>query len=590
MRRRWVLGITTTAVAAVMALFIASASGVLSGSPSGFEAQDGDMVAGNSGGTHDWNNVNFFHVVDVSSSQSDDAFVSGQKQDTVCPDTYQHGNPPKDDFTDVASFSETNTDTSSAFYLHTFLYGATIRFAANGNASENVELKQGLNGSCSNGLLARTAGDKLVAIDYLNGGTNVQFHVLTWIDSGTCFVGNDTAPCWGAAVQTLSANAAEGQASQSAIAAADNGISNTALVAGQFAEFGVDLTAAGIIPAGQCKAFPQTIWESRSSGSSFVSTTKDISVENHAISNCGEIEIIKQTNPRGVDRVFSFASNLMPNPGAGGVPCTTGGSAGVASDGSFCLNDAGNAGKTLGSSAPADNSPGNTVDEKNLSPATYTITEGPDPSGFAFAFASCSGGTTSINGKQVTVTLAVNDVVVCIFQNNQQTGALKIVKTSSKAAATPLAGAMFSIKDPNGNALPGSPFTTDANGVICVDGLTTLGGYKVQETSPPTGYSIDDSTEHTVGVTGSGAKCTDSGFTGQVLTFTDTPLTDLTVNVRSEVTGGTTSRITCTGPSPSTSNVGNSPQPSATTLGDPETVTATGLTPGTYSCTVMIDP
>jgi hypothetical protein len=164
-RRRWVLGITTAAFTAVTALFIASALGVLSGSPSQFEAQDGDMVAGNSGGTHDWNNVAFFHVVDVASSQSDDSFVSGQKQDTACPDTYQHGNPPKDDFTDVASYSETNTST-----LHTYLYGATIRFTANGNASENVELKQGQNGNCGNGLLARTAGDKLIAIDYLKAG------------------------------------------------------------------------------------------------------------------------------------------------------------------------------------------------------------------------------------------------------------------------------------------------------------------------------------------------------------------------------------------------------------------------------------
>lgn len=61
--------------------------------------------------------------------------------------------------------------------------------------------------------------------------------------------------------------------------------------------------------------------------------------------------------------------------------------------------------------------------------------------------------------------------------NQQHLGAIKITKTSSKAAATPLAGAKFSIKDPNANALPGSPFTTDTNGVVCVDGLTALGNY-----------------------------------------------------------------------------------------------------------------
>jgi uncharacterized surface anchored protein len=123
--------------------------------------------------------------------------------------------------------------------------------------------------------------------------------------------------------------------------------------------------------------------------------------------------------------------------------------------------------------------------------------------------------------------------------------------------------------------------------VVCKDGITAFGDYKVQETAAPTGYSIDDSTEHTVTVTASNAKCSDTTFTGQSLTFTDTPLTDLSVHVASQVTGGTASNITCK--DSSAANVGNSPQP-ATGFGDPETVTANGLKPGTYTCTVVIDP
>lgn len=594
-RRRWVFSVTAGAAVIAMGIFIASAFGVLAGSPSKFEANDGNMVV-NTTGNNDWKSVNFFHLSDVAASGSDDSFVSGQKQDTVCPDADTHKNPPKDDFTDIASYSDTNTTTSSPQYLHTFLYGATIRYAANGTASENVELKQGTSGNCANGLLARTTGDKLIGIDYKNGGATVEFNVLTWIDgtdatNSTCFVGNDVPPCWGAVKQTLSSSAAEGLASQSAIAAADNPISGQNLVAGQFAEFGVDLTAAGILPLPStgtaCKSFPQTVWESRSSGSSFVSTTKDVSIENHTISNCGEIKIIKQSNPRGLDQKFSFTSNLLPNTQAGGVPCTTGGSAGVAANGSFCLNDSGNAGKTLGSTTAANNSAGNTVAESNLNPGTYTITEGTDPSGFAFDSVTCTGGTTSKSGKTVTVTLGIGDAVVCVYQNNQQTGALKIIKKSVKATGTPLAGAKFSIKDPNGNALAGSPFTTDSNGVICKDGITALGDYKVQETQGPTGYSIDDSTEHTVTVVASNAKCSDTTFTGQSLTFTDTPLTDLSVHVASQVSGGTKSNITCT--DSGSANIGDSPQP-ATGFGDPETLTANGLKPGTYTCTVVIDP
>ena len=287
-RRTWRV-LATGASAVVLAIGIAiPAMAVLNGSPSNFEANDGNMVV-NTSGNHDWANVSFIHVTDQFNSNSDDSFTPGQKQDTTCPDTSGHKNPGKDDFTDVASFDEKNTTSGD-----TFLYGATIRFTANGNASENVELKQSNTlcpGQPTGGVTQRTPGDKLIAIDYLNGGTNVQFNVLTWIDgtdptNPTCFVGNDQPPCWGAVVKSLSASAAEGLASQAAITAANNPISGQALVAGQFAEFGVNLSAAGIVPANACQSFPQTVWESRSSGSSFVSSTKDIAVENHTIGNC----------------------------------------------------------------------------------------------------------------------------------------------------------------------------------------------------------------------------------------------------------------------------------------------------------------
>jgi hypothetical protein len=151
-RKRVLFAVTSTAVAAVMALFVASALGVLSGSPSNFESSDGNMIV-DTPGNADWNSVaggcfgganvsggscvsgNYVHLVDVASSSSDDSFKPGQKQDTVCPVITGSKNPPKDDFTDVASFNETNPTS-----LDTFLYGATIRFAANGTASENIEL------------------------------------------------------------------------------------------------------------------------------------------------------------------------------------------------------------------------------------------------------------------------------------------------------------------------------------------------------------------------------------------------------------------------------------------------------------------
>jgi hypothetical protein len=287
--------LVAAAAAPMLAIGLAiPAMAVLAGSPSKFEANDGNMVVDTTG-NNDWNSVqnspNYVHLTDLSSTTKDDSFQSGQKQDAPCPVINTNKNPPKDDFTDIASFNETNTDSTSAQFGHTFLDGATIRVAPNGNASENVELNKGTNGTCAGttNQLERSKGDKLIAIDYLNGGTNVKFNVLTWIvdasdpNNATCFVKTDTPPCWGSNVQPLSANAAEGLASQSPIAAADNKINNLALQTGQFAEFGVDLTAAGIIPANSCQAFPQTIWESRASGSSFVSSTEDVSVEHHTI-------------------------------------------------------------------------------------------------------------------------------------------------------------------------------------------------------------------------------------------------------------------------------------------------------------------
>jgi hypothetical protein len=597
-RRRLAVVVTGAAVAGMLALFVTAAFGVLEGSPSKFEANDGNMVVDKTGNA-DWNSVagsclggakasvgtpcvngKYVHLVDIAASKKDDSFEPGQKQDTVCPSIVESKNPPKDDFTDVASFSELNTEASSAQHLHSFLYGATIRVAPNGNASENVELNQGESGSCGVDpvtkveLLKRTAGDKLIAIDYLKGGTEVEFHVLTWVESGACFVSSHSAPCWGAAVQTLSANAAEGKANQEAITAANNGISGRELAAGEFAEFGVDLTAAGIIPTNTCKAFPQVVWESRSSGSSFVSSTEDVSVEHHPIKNCGEIKIIKHTSPRGINEKFSYTSNLPANAEAGGVACTSGGATGIASGGGFCLNDSGNTGTA--------NSTGNTVDATGLQPGEYKITEGAVPEGFEFGKVTCSGGTTSTSGQTAKVELQPEDVVECVFVNNAL-GALKITKVSSKSTHAALAGAVFSVKDPNGNTVPSSSFTNEGTGVICVDKLSVLGKYKVTEEKAPAGYAIS-TTEKEVEVKGNAAKCGVTPFSGASLTFEDEPLTEISASAKSEAVGGSKTTITCK--NSKEEGVGSSPQGPA----ESPTVTAKELKPGTYDCKVVVDP
>jgi len=68
------------------------------------------------------------------------------------------------------------------------------------------------------------------------------------------------------------------------------------------------------------------------------------------------------------------------------------------------------------------------------------------------------------------------------------------------------------------------------------------------------------------------------------LNFSDTPLTDLSVESKSEASGGTKSQITCL--DSASKNVGDSPSGNI----EDAKVSAPGLKPGTYVCTVVIDP
>jgi hypothetical protein len=172
----------------------------------------------------------------------------------------------------------------------------------------------------------------------------------------------------------------------------------------------------------------------------------------------------------------------------------------------------------------------------------------------------------------------ISPVKTPLFQN---CGALAITKTNSKTGHG-LPGATFSITGPNGYS---NTVTSGSNGTVCVDNLVT-GSYTVTETAAPSGYSIDTSPQ-TVSV-GNGT-CASGAAS---VSFSDTPLTDITATATSEVAApeGTNSTITCvSGTASSTTNVGNSPQPPTGTSPSPS-VSATGLAPGTYTCTIVIDP
>jgi hypothetical protein len=537
-------------VVATALFLVASASGVLTGSPSKFESgNDPTLGLGNetvnTTGDKDWisvvttaTNTPYVHLSDAAASTSDDSFTPGQKQDTTCPSTEGHKNSPKDDFTDVASYNE------QAGNGDVYLYGATLRYAANGNASENIELKQGTSGFCpgSTTLLARTPGDKLLAIDYLGGGKAVQFHLLTWVATGACNVSNDTAPCWGATVATLSPAVAEGGVSTTNFTAAQNPISGTAIVAGQFAEFGVNLAAAGIIPNnGTCSSFAQTVWESRASGSSFVSSTKDVSLENHTISNCASVSVTKVGSDGGSQEgaVFTLYEGAD----------TTGTIVGT------CTVDAN------GDCLPTFT---------NLNPGQYTIDETTTPAGY----------TKDANLPE-TFTLAASEAKELTYTDVAQAGALAIVKNSTKGGAVTSAGAEFSYD--GGSVIDNGTGDEDsAVGSVCVSGLAP-GDYTVNETSPPDGYGAASETDHPVTVA-NGTNCTDNlPGAGATATFSDPPLSDLQVNFRDGGSGETSAVISC-------DNTTGTPDTTAITGWDTSN-TVTGIEGATtVTCTITIDP
>jgi uncharacterized surface anchored protein len=265
-----------------------------------------------------------------------------------------------------------------------------------------------------------------------------------------------------------------------------------------------------------------------------------------------------------VDQNFSFTSDITGSE----LSCTA-----DPTPAAFTLNDKDGA---TGDSA------NNTEDCTNVPAGTYHVTEGANPAGFSFASLSCTTGGSQDGTvpKQANITLTAGQTVTCTYTNNQQFGAIKITKTSSKGTHPGLAGAKFSITS-GGTAITGSPFTTAGTaGTVCVDHLA-FGTYAVTETQAPTGYAIDDTTAHNVTVN-TNSTCGD----GNEATFsaTDTPLSDIQVRFRDGGSGATSATsITCdntTGTSSTTD-----------TANWDDTLTVTGVkAPTTIQCTFVSDP
>lgn len=540
-----------------------SCVGPLTGST--FAGGDGNLLTNpTTFGTTDWQNVAGRNVgIDQPSGQSDNSFGQGTKEDNPAVTIVTGSIPPNK--SDLSRFYEASETVSG----QTFLYLAWERTNSLGNANMDFEIDQkatsGFGGSTLGSItLNRQPGDLLVTFDFTNGGGRPVLGLNRWLTSATnpsvpgfttnTCLSSSSFPCWGDNV-VLNSGDSEGAVNNSD--AVTDPVSNSSIGQNEFGETAINLTAAGVFGTNSCTTFATTFLKSRSS-SAFNAEVKDfVAPVPTSITNCGEVKIVKHTDPSGINQNFGYTSTLA----GGQLSCTT-----DTTPSAFTLNAATN----------------DTEDCTNVPFGNYTVTESL-AANFVLESLTCSSGGSqdATNPLQADIGLtATNSPITCTYLNKQQLGALKITKTSSKAAATPLAGATFTVTDSSGTAITGSPFTTGSDGTFCVSGVA-FGTYTVTETAAPTGYQIDN--PNGVGVTvNANGTCTSGSQATH--TFTDTPLTDIGATARSEVTGGTQSTISCT--DANGKDVGTSPQGPS---GAPS-VSANGLLPGTYTCTIVIDP
>lgn len=554
---------------AVIAVPVAIALAV--GEESGFEDDDGNLAPNLAGLNFDWNSFapvtwmgtapnrrsdkvvngwSFDGVEDAQATTSDNGFAGGTKQDDECAPVITAKAPNKDDLKRVYFSSKTVAG-------HVYLNLAWMRIAQNTtspSAHVAFEFNQSetLCGGTSDGLVRRSTangGDVLIVYDFEGGATDTPtLRLSRWIASGACEVANNTPPCWSVA-QTLGAGVAEARVNTSTVgpvtdAIAPNGSEPLGL--NEFGEAGIDLTDAGVFPEGQCRSFGNAFAVSRTSGSSSTAQMKDLVGPGDVdIRNCGQVIIRKQTvpSPDPTDTTFNYTTTGGLNPA------------------SFSLKDGGV--QDYGATVFA---------------GSYSVTEA-DPSldNFRLSDLDCSasdlshGSTVTEDEASLTASfnLAAEDTIDCTFVNTLELGAILVTKTRKHAADGPgdhpHAGVDFTVD--------GVTKTTDANGQACFDGLQ-FGDYTVHEITPA-GYK--DEADKTVTVDNA-ASCSDDPFVGETVSFSNTPLTDITVSVNSQVDGGTASTITC-GPA----NASTDPN------GD-GSLTRSDLAPGTYDCTVVIDP
>jgi hypothetical protein len=600
-----------------------------------FEIDSNANLVVDTPGNLDWANVADSKKSDLPTGQSDDSYGGGAKEDDPCPPV-DTGNIPnnKSDLKSFGVYQEPGSGPGDPGYLHVFW---TRVQDPTGTTLMEFEFNQA-SARCSNGVNpVRTQGDFLLEYRIEQGGATATLKLRTW-----------NGAAWGAAADLTGATAV-GDINDTAITAA-NSDGNGALAPRTFGEASIDLDF--IFSSNRCVSFGSAFVKSRASDA-FNSALKDfIAPTPVSISNCGRVVIRKQTDPDGLTAplfpfthtiqtippqagtTFQLADNGLkeftnarlgngytvteaPTPGFTLASIDCGASSGVtpavnlaAGTIKFDLDNPNdvvdctytNRGRgtiviekqtidgsgTFGFTSPTLGAFGLTTTGPGAggkasktfadrAPGTYAVAEAA-PAGWNLISATCSDGSSP-----GAISLSAGETVTCTFVNQRKRGAIQIVKTRKHAAAGagahPHAGVMFAVSG-GGLAAPIS-VVTNANGIACVDGLllsSLAGSYTVTEVVPA-GYAVESGLASKLVAVTTDASCS-SGIFADRISFSNVPLSTLTVAVDSIVPGGTASKISCTG--------------LAMVATDPVTgdgsATLSAVRPGTYTCTIVVDP
>jgi Prealbumin-like fold domain len=489
----------------------------------------------------DWNNVAEDKKDDLASGQGDNSFGQGAKEDTPVP-TVVSGSIPNNK-SDLKTFGAYLESAPAGDFLN--VYWTRVQ-EPTGTTNMDFEFNQSETLSANGVTPVRTAGDALIQYDLTSGGTHPELFLSFWVTTGpgSLCEANNATPCWGDRVNLTSSGDATGSINTSAIPAGESG-GLGALSARTFGEAQIDFSILqGDDP---CNPFASAYLKSRSSDS-FTAALKDfIAPATLNFNVCGSIKIIKTDDATPGNPLSGAEFDLLAdNAPVGGSP---------GAEDTFvddCVTDA--SGECLFS---------------DLLAGEYWVVETVAPAGHELA---------SPAFQHVTVVGGATTPVTVTFVNPRNRGAILLTKTAKSArdgdaeGNIPLQGVQFTIA--------GEPVVTDANGQACVDGLL-FGAYDVVETTVPDGYAGEDSLTKSVTVDNS-ATCDDSPYGGETVGFTNTPLTDVSITVDSQVDGGTATVVDCDL---------NALDGSTAADGDGAPVSsATDLKPQVINCTITIDP